>query len=131
MSVRNLLIVGTVLLVIFVAVFRQRIFLRDPLGRVERNGIRQQGARVFINYTNDVLLEDTTRNNRYLIEGWNKLPGVPKHLVCLTGLVCWTEANQAEVFPLGNAANQTVAVMSSKEIAFEDETGAAVRAELR
>jgi hypothetical protein len=129
--VRNLLIAGTILLIIFVAVFRQRIFLRDPLGKVERNGIRQDGMRVFINYSSDVLLEDTARNNRYLVEGWSKAPGVPKHLACLTALVCWTEANEAEVFPLGNAPNQAGAAMTSKEVTFEDETGAAIRVELR
>jgi hypothetical protein len=33
-------IVGVLLLVVLV-VFRQRLFLRDPLARVERNGMRQ------------------------------------------------------------------------------------------
>jgi hypothetical protein len=33
-------IVGVMLLVVLV-VFRQRLFLRDPLARVERNGMRQ------------------------------------------------------------------------------------------
>lgn len=128
---RNILIAAMVLLILFVAVFRQRIFLRDPLGKVERNGIRQDGTRVFINYSNDVLLEDVIRNNRYLVEGWSKVPGVPKHLACLTGLVCWTEANQAEVLPLGSAPNQAHAQMSAREIVFEDETGAPIRVELR
>ena len=128
---RNILIVATVLLIVFVAVFRQRIFLRDPLGKVERNGIRQDETRVFINYSNDVLLEDLTRNNRYLVERWSKVPAVPKHMACVTGLACWTEANEAEVFPLGSAPNQALAVMSAKEITFEDETGASVRVELR
>jgi hypothetical protein len=129
--VRNILIAATVLLIIFVAIFRQRIFLRDPLGKVERNGIRQDATRVFINYSNDVLLEDLTRNNRYLVEGWNNVPGVPKHLACITGLVCWTEENEAEVFPLGDAPNQVHAAMSAKEVVFEDETGAPIRIKLR
>jgi len=129
--VRNILIVATVLLIIFVAVFRQRIFLRDPLGEVERNGIRQDATRVYINYSNDVLLEDLTRNNRYLVEGWSKEPGVPKHLTCISGLVCWTEENEAEVSPLGSAPNQAQAAMSAKEIVFEDETGASIRVKLR
>ena len=128
---RNFLIVATVLLIIFVAVFRQRIFLRDPLGKVERNGIRQDATRIFINYSNDVLLEDLTRNNRYLIEGWSKTPGVPKHLICIAGLACWTEQNEAEVFPLGSAPNQAYAEMSAKEVVFEDETGAPIRVKLR
>jgi hypothetical protein len=129
--VRNILIVATVLLIIFVAIFRQRIFLRDPLGEVERNGIRQDATRVYINYSNDVLLEDLTRNNRYLVEGWSKVPGVPKHLTCVTGLACWTEENEAEVFPLGSAPNQAHAAMSAKEVVFEDETGATIRVKLR
>jgi hypothetical protein len=129
--VRNILIVATVLLILFVAIFRQRIFLRDPLGEVERNGIRQDATRVYINYSNDVLLEDLTRNNRYLVEGWSKVPGVPKHLTCVTGLACWTEENEAEVSPLGNAPNQAHAAMSAKEVVFEDETGATIRVKLR
>ena len=128
---KSFLIAATVLLVLFIAAFRQRIFLRDPLGKVERNGIQQDGTRVFINYSNDVLVEDMTRNNRYLIEAWSRIPGVPKHLSCLTGLACWTEANQAEVFPLGNTPAQTKAMMDSKQIAFQDETGAGIVVQLR
>ncbi len=128
---RNFLIAVTVLFVLFIAAFRQRIFLRDPIGKVERNGIQQDGTRVFINYSNDVLVEDTTRNNRYLVEGWSRIPGVPKHLSCLTGLVCWTEANQAEVFPLGNTPAQAKAMMDSKQITFQDETGAEIVVQLR
>ena len=58
---RKILIVGTLLLVVFVAVFRQRIFVRDPLGKVERNGVAQDGARLYINYSNDVMVEDSAR----------------------------------------------------------------------
>lgn len=128
---KTILIVGTVLLVIFVAVFRQRIFLRDPLGKVERNGIAQDGVRVYINYSNDVLVEDAAADKRYLVEGWNGVPGVPKHLACLTALVCWTDANEASAFPLENPPNHVRAVMSAKEVTFADETGAGVRVTLR
>ena len=62
---RTILIGGAVLLVVFVVVFRQRIFIRDPLGKVERNGIAQDGARLYINYSNDVLVEDAAANRRY------------------------------------------------------------------
>jgi hypothetical protein len=129
--VRTFLIAVTVLLVIFVAVFRQRIFVRDPLGEVERNGIAQSGTRVYINYSNDVLVEDTAANRRYLVEGWNGVPGVPKYLACFTGLACWTDATEATVFPLGDAPNQVRAVMSAKEVTFTDETGAGVKVKLR
>jgi hypothetical protein len=128
---RKFLIVVTLLLAIFVAVFRQRIFLRDPLGKVERNGIVQDGMRVYINYSNDILVEAATENRRYLVQGWSKVPGVPKHLACLTGVACLTDADQAEVLPLGNSTTQTHAAMSAIEITFEDETGATVKVQLR
>jgi hypothetical protein len=128
---RKILIVGTLLLVVLVVVFRQRIFLRDPLGKVERNGATQEGARLFINYSNDVLVEDTAQHQFVLVQGWSTLPGVPQHLFCLTGLLCWTDADKAAVFPVDGIGGRTPAVMSAKEVTFVDESGAKVKIELR
>jgi hypothetical protein len=128
---RKILIVGTLLLVVLVVVFRQRIFLRDPLGKVERNGAVQEGARLFINYSNDVLVEDTAQHQFVLVQGWSTLPGVPQHLFCLTGLLCWTDADKAAVFPVDGIGGRTPAVMSAKEVTFLDESGAKVKIELR
>jgi hypothetical protein len=128
---KKILIVGTLLLATFVAVFRQRIFVRDPLGKVERNGAAQDGTRLYINYSNDVLVEDLTRHQFVLVQGWNALPGVPQHLFCLTGMVCWTDADRAAMFPVEGTAGRTPAVMSAKEVMFVDESGAKVRVALR
>jgi hypothetical protein len=98
---------------------------------VERNGAAQDGTRVYINYSNDALVEDTARREFVLVQGWNGLPGVPQHLFCLTGLVCWTDADKAAVFPVEGVGGRTRAVMSAKEVTFVDEAGAAVRVELR
>jgi hypothetical protein len=128
---KKILIVGTLLLVVFVAVFRQRIFVRDPLGKVERNGVAQDGTRLYINHSNDVLVEDAAQHQFVLVQGWNALPGVPQHLFCLTGMVCWTDADRAAVFPVEGVGGRTPAVMSAKEATFADESGAKVRVELR
>jgi hypothetical protein len=128
---KRTLIVGTLLLVIFVAVFRQRIFVRDPLGKVERNGAAQDGTRLYINYSNDVLVEDSARHQFVLVQGWNARPGVPQRLLCLTGMVCWTDADKAAVFPVEGVGGRTEAVMSAKEVTFVDESGARVRVALR
>jgi hypothetical protein len=128
---RKILIVGTLLLAVLVAVFRQRIFVRDPLGKVERNGAAQDGTRLYINYSNDVLVEDSTRHQFVLVQGWKKLPGVPQHLFCLTGMVCWTDADRAAAFPVDGVGGRTPAVMSAKEVRFVDESGAKVRVALR
>ena len=128
---RKILIVGTLLLAVFVVVFRQRIFVRDPLGKVERNGVAQDGARLYINYSNDVLVEDAAQHRFVLVQGWSGLPGVPQHLFCFTGLMCWTDADKAAVFPVSGVGNKTPAVMSAKEVTFVDESGAGVRVKLR
>jgi hypothetical protein len=128
---KRILIVGTLLLVVFVAVFRQRIFVRDPLGKVERNGVAQDGTRVYINYSNDVLVEDSARHQFVLVQGWNARPGVPQRLFCLTGMVCWTDADKAAVFPVEGVGGRTPAVMSAKEVTFVDQSGAKVRVGLR
>jgi hypothetical protein len=127
---RKILIVGALFLAVFVAVFRQRIFVRDPLGKVEKNGVAQD-ARIYINYSNDVLLEDPSRHQFVLVQGWSAVPGVPQRLVCLTGLVCWTDADRATVFPVKGVGGRTLAVMSAKVVTFVDEAGAGVRIELR
>jgi hypothetical protein len=128
---KRILIVGTLLLAIFVGVFRQRIFVRDPLGKVERNGAAQAGTRLYINYSNDVLVEDSARHQFVLVQGWNARPGIPQHLFCLTGMVCWTDADKAAVFPVEGVGRRTPAVMSAKEVTFVDESGAKVRLGLR
>jgi hypothetical protein len=129
--VRTILVGGTLLLVIFVGVFRQRIFLRDPLGKMERNGVAVDGARLYINFSNDVLVEEPGTARRYLVQGWSAMPGVPQILGCVQGLACWTDADHASVFPLDGRGAGAKAAMSAKEVTFADETGASIRVQLR
>ena len=128
---RKILFAGVVLLVVFVTVFRERLFLRDPLGKVERNGTAQDAARVYINYTNDVLVQDAATHGFVLVQGWNKVPGVPQHLSCLNGLACWTDADRAAILPLGGQARRAPAEMSARQVSFTDSTGDGVRVVLR
>jgi len=128
---KKILIVGVVVLAVLLAVFRQRVFLRDPLGKVERDGVAVAGTRVFINYSNDVLVEDAAQHQFILVQGWNSLPGVPQHLACFTGLACWTDADRATVFPVGGTGGRVPAVMSPKEVTFVDESGTRMLVTLR
>ena len=123
---KKVLVVLFVVFMVLVAMNRQRLFLWDFLGKVERDDVRVEGARVFINYSNDVLVEEG--NTFYLVQGWNRVPGVPKHLSCLRAIVCWTEADRAESVPVAGAAG---VAMSSKAVSFTDGSGARVRVSLR
>jgi hypothetical protein len=86
---------------------------------------------LYINYSNDVLVEDAAQHQFVLVQGWSGLPGVPQHLFCLTGLMCWTDADKAAVFPVQGVGGKTSAVMSAKEVTFVDESGAKLRVGLR
>ena len=55
---RKFILLLVVLAVVFVVWKRQRLYVRDPLGSVVRNGVKEQGAQVLINYSDDVLLQN-------------------------------------------------------------------------
>ena len=121
--------------VIFLAVYRNRIFLRDPIATVIRGGVRQPHTRVLINYSNDVLLEDTSagRHRLYLVQHWILSLGTPSApLLCIQGLACMTDADQASeaAVTLGNDAKQAV-TMSAREVQFVDTDGTHVEVVLR
>jgi hypothetical protein len=127
---KRVVIVGVVLLVVVAVVYRQRLFLRDPLGKVERNGMRVDGARVFINYYNDVLIQSADGGQPYLVQR-GSVPGTPAKLSCLRGMMCWTEADSAATVPLGRADYRPNLVMNSKEVTFQDGNDDGVRVVLR
>ncbi len=89
--------------VVVVVVCRQRLFLRDPLARVTRDGVRQRGLEAMINYSNDVLLLDGSGGRRrvYLVQRWNQVAAVPSApLKCLAEVECLTDADQASAVKL-------------------------------
>jgi hypothetical protein len=55
--VKKLLLLAIVMFVVFVFLYRQRLFLSDPLASMTRDGVKESGAQIFINYPNDVLVE--------------------------------------------------------------------------
>lgn len=128
LSLKRILIVLAVLLIVVVVVYRQRLFLRDPLAKVERNGVRVDDAGVFINYYNDVLIREV--DGTYLVQR-GSVPGTPAKLSCVRGMVCWTEADIAKVAPLGGVGYQPNVVMSDREVSFRDGEGDGVRVVLR
>lgn len=101
---KRLLLLLTVLLVVFVAINRQRVFLWDPVARVTVAGVAEPNARVMINFSNDVLLFEPAAvpgmQNITLLEGWNLTPGTPAELKCLANVACMTDADHATVTPL-------------------------------
>jgi hypothetical protein len=82
-SAKRILIGGLMLVIAVLVVFRQRLFLRDPFATVERNGMKQSGVSVYLNYYNDILVEDLTKREHYLVQAKDGTPMIPGcHYIC-------------------------------------------------
>jgi len=137
--VRKLLLLLLVALVVFVVVYRQRIFLWDPIASVTRDGVKQGDVRVMINYSNDVLIDDksTDHHRTYLVQNWNKEAQFSTGtLHCIEYLACMTDQEHAsgqEVVPGSRGQREPFAgiTMSNKQVKFVDENGMLVAVTLR
>jgi hypothetical protein len=121
--VKKLLALLTLALVVFVVVYRQRLFLWDPIASVTRGGAKVSGVRAMINYSNDVLVQDKGR--MYLVQQWDSTAKTTVGpLKCVKYLACMTDADHAagEAIKPGGRVS-----MTSKAVEFVDENGAAVR----
>jgi hypothetical protein len=99
---KTTLTVLVVLFLVWLLYYRQRIYVRDPLATVYRDDVKQSGVEVFINYSNDVLLEQDSgpAPSRILLQDWNKMPGTPQTLTCVHWIACMTEADKAPTIPI-------------------------------
>ncbi len=126
---RKVVAVAVVALIVFLAVNRQRVFLWDPLATTTRNGEKVPEARVLINFSNDVLIEDRSdgRLRLALVQNWNRVPSSPAGPVhCVGSLACMTDADRATATPL----TKKLATMSSRLVDFVDRDGEAIRVSL-
>jgi hypothetical protein len=146
--------VKTVLVVVFLAMLaliwfhRERVYLRDPIATVYRGGVEQSGIQVFINGSNDVLIEQDGGPSPYrvLVQQWNQSPGTPTILRCLHWMACLTDADRAAVIPLAGdadapptrphthralAASAPQVTMTNRETSFTAPDGGRLRIVLR
>ena len=123
-------------LLVLILVNRQRVYVRDPIASVYGNGAKQSGVQVFINYANDVLLEqdEDPGSYRILVQHGSKMPGTPAILGCLRWMVCLTDADVATTLPMdwsGKGRYEPKVSMTSREVSFVGGDGVAMRVTLR
>ena len=137
---KKILALILLLFVVFLVVNRRRVYLRDPLAKVSRDGVAVSGVKVLINYPNDVLLDDqsvTGQRRLYLVQHWNQTPGTPTALLkCINGVACLTDADQASIAVIrpgirGRLKPAAGVAMTDKSVTFVDENGARVSVTLR
>ena len=105
--------------VVFVVVERQRLYVRDVLASVQRDGADVDGEQIYININNDVLLENDNPPMLVFMAQKGQALGVPTKLRCVHWLACMTDADVATTMPLGGSKP----VMSGKTVTFRDEDG--------
>jgi hypothetical protein len=138
---KKILLLVLVAVIALMAVNRQRIYVRDPLASVSKDDAKQSGVQVFVNVSDDVLLWQDAEPGEYrtLLQGWNKMPGIPYRLTCLRWLVCLTDGDHASNIPLNWNDNSgkvrgkydPAVTMTGREVSYMDADGATIRVELR
>jgi len=121
-----------VLIVIALYFFRVRVFLRDPLGAVYRDGVKQDGVQVYINQPKDVLLMNG--DDRVMVQHWDRMPAAPVKLTCLRWTMCFTDEDNAP--KVAGELNESFTydpkvIFTDTEILFVDRSGAQMRVKLR
>ena len=105
-----------IVLVVFVVVEKKRVYVRDPLASVTRDGAKVDGEQVFINFYNDVLLENDNGPMQLLLV--EQPIGIPTKLRCIHWVACLTDADVATTYRTNGSINS----MTSKAVAFHDES---------
>lgn len=114
---KKLIALLVILLIVFVVVERKRVFVRDPLASVTRSGEKVGGEQVYINFYNDVLLENDNPPMQVTVVEKGQSVGVPTKLRCIHWLACLTDADAPSTLPL----NATIQSMDGKTVRFRDE----------
>lgn len=113
-----------IVFVVFFTVNRHRLYLRDPLGSVLRDGVKEEGAQVYINYSNDVLIENDKAPRYLLVVQHGEHAGTPQEMRCMHWMACLADDN---VVPVKAPVLVKVNEMSSRMVEFHDPAGQDVK----
>lgn len=125
---KKLILLAIVLIAVFVVVERQRLYLRDPLATVTRDDVIQDHTRVYINYSNDVIVQHMVAPVSLTIVQHGQHIGTPRMLRGIHWLWYMTDGEQAG---LVDTMKGPVVGMSGKLVEFKDDKGRDVKVKLR
>lgn len=112
----------------FVISHRATLYLRDPLGKVSIDGVKKDGASVYVNYANDVLLDHPDVAGYRMLVQHGEHAGKPEYLSCFRRLACMTEDKVAALtVPMSVHVSQ----MTGRRVEFRDPLGRDVAVVLR
>ena len=118
---RKLILLLVLVAVVFVVWNRQRLYVRDPLGTVVRDGVKEQGAQVFLNYSSDVMLENFNTPMYVTLIQHGQRVGTPVTMHCVAYVMCLMEADVPAFSSTDEGAK--VMPMTGKVVEYRDAKG--------
>ncbi len=118
---RKLILLLVVLAVVFVVWNRQRLYVRDPLGSVVRDGVKEQGAQVLINHSNDVLLQNYNAPMYVTLVQHGDRVGTPAEIHCVAYVACLLDTDVPAFLVTDEGAKVTT--MTGKVVEYRDANG--------
>lgn len=118
---RKFILLLVVLAVVFVVWNRHRLYVRDPLGSVVRDGVKEQGAQVLINYSDDVLLQNYNAPMYVTLVLHGDRIGTPGTLHCVAYVMCLLDADVPSFLVTDEGAKETT--MTGKMVEYRDANG--------
>ena len=126
---KKIILLIFVVFLVFVVVNRTKLFVRDPLASVTRDGVKETGTQVFINFDNEVLLQHDDAPAYVTVAEAGGHVGTPQSIKCVHWMACLTDANPATLID-ASAKTQTLQ-MTGKVMEFRDAQGQDVAVTLR
>ena len=126
---KKIILLLVVVAVVFVVWSRQRLYVRDPLGSVMRDGVKEAGAQVLINYSNDVLVQNYNAPMYVLLVQHGDRVGTPAEMHCVAYVACLMDADEPAFVMTEEGAK--VSTMTGKVVAYRDAKGRNVVVTLR
>lgn len=111
-------------LLVFAIYNRNRLFVRDPLGSVARDGVKEAGAQVFINFANEALIENDNAPMYVTVIEHGDHIGVPARINCIHYIVCLLDADQATL--VAAVPNGAIELMDGREVRYRNGKGQVV-----
>ncbi len=118
---RKFLVLLVVLAVVFVVWNRQRLYVRDPLGTVLRDGVKEPGAQVLINYSDDVLLQNYNAPMYETLVQHGDRVGTPGTIHCVAYVACLLDADVPSFIATDEGAKVTT--MTGKVVEYRNANG--------
>lgn len=115
---KKIIALVVLVLIAFVILERQKLFVRDPLGSVARNGQKEAGAEVYINYNNDVLVENDNAPMYVEVIEHGQPVGLPKETGCIHWVACLLDNYPATL--LDTSSKSVVESMDAKTVKLND-----------